>query len=146
MNGMAERIEEALARIEDFEAVQRGAGPEGPADAVLCLQASVGIDDEARLALREGLERSDRSGQPGPILMGPSGTQAHYAEIGDNDSPGARDRVPFGCGDGKVESYGEPSHAPGEREVVEIAAAGVALLGTRELELTDEVRSRDPGW
>lgn len=67
---MAERIEEALARIEDFEAVQHGAGPEGLADAVLFLQASVGIDDEARLAFREGLERSDRSKQTGPILLG----------------------------------------------------------------------------
>lgn len=70
MSEMAQRIEEALARIEDFEAVQHGAGPEGLADAVLCLQASVGIDDEARLALRGGLERSDRLGQTGPILLG----------------------------------------------------------------------------
>lgn len=62
---MAERIEEALARIDDFEAVQRGAGPEGLADAVLCLQASVGIDDEARLAFREGLESRIVQGRRG---------------------------------------------------------------------------------
>lgn len=70
MSEMAERIEEALRRIEDFEAVQRGAEPEAIADAVLCLQASVGIDEEARVALREGLEESDRSRQAGPILLG----------------------------------------------------------------------------
>jgi hypothetical protein len=70
MSNMAEKIEEALARIEDFESVQRGADPEALPDAVLCLQAAVGIDDGARVALRDGLENLERSGQTGPILLG----------------------------------------------------------------------------
>ena len=62
----------AFARIDDFESVQAGVGGQDLIDAVVRLQESVGIDDEARALIGERLrERGDASRRaPGHVLLG----------------------------------------------------------------------------
>lgn len=68
---MADSLARALDRIEDFQAVQSGAGAGELREAVELLQESVGIRDDERVLLRERLERirgSERA--PGHVLLG----------------------------------------------------------------------------
>jgi len=71
---MPHGIATAFDRLDDFLAVQGGSPS---MDAVLNLQAAVGIDDDARRVIRERLEAlADRPGarraanRPGEVLLG----------------------------------------------------------------------------
>jgi hypothetical protein len=60
-------IAEAFDRIEDFIAVQ---GSEISIEAVNLLQASVGIDEEARATFRDRVEALDSKCRAGQVLLG----------------------------------------------------------------------------
>ena len=72
MSEINDSLARAFARIDDFEAVQANVGGQELVDAVVRLQESVGIDDEARALIRERLrERDDASHRaPGHVLLG----------------------------------------------------------------------------
>jgi hypothetical protein len=71
MGTITDSLERAFDRIDDFQAVQAASSTEELDEAVLRLQAAVGIRDEARAALRErldGIEGAARA--PGHVLLG----------------------------------------------------------------------------
>ena len=71
MNSLPETLAQALDRVADFNAVQRGRGADELADAVNRLQESVGVDDEARAILRDRLAALPGAGpNAGPVLLG----------------------------------------------------------------------------
>lgn len=67
---LADNVARAFDRIADFEAVQRGAGADELLAAVTRLQESVGIDDEARVVLRERLAARGWSSSTGQVALG----------------------------------------------------------------------------
>jgi hypothetical protein len=71
VNEIADSLARAFDRIEDFEAVQSGRSGEDLLDAVLLLQESVGIGDEARALLRDRLPVGAGTSHPaGHLLLG----------------------------------------------------------------------------
>ena len=67
MSGVATSIEQAFERIDAFRAIHEPAGV--TLRAVLCLQEAVGIDEPARLIIRERLyEESDGAGGSATFL------------------------------------------------------------------------------
>ena len=72
MDGIDDSLACALARIDDFESVQAGVRGQDLLDAVVCLQESVGIDDEARARIGEWIQRAWQSFPPSPghVLLG----------------------------------------------------------------------------
>ena len=72
MDGVDHSLADALARIDDFEAVQAGVSGQDLVDAVARLQESVGLDDDARARIREWIgERGSASRRaPGHLLLG----------------------------------------------------------------------------
>jgi hypothetical protein len=63
-------LDEAFDRIDDFLAVQ---GPSLSMDAVLALNAAVGVDDDARAVIRERVARLVDAGHEtaaGSVLLG----------------------------------------------------------------------------
>lgn len=60
-------LETAFDRIDDFLAVQAG---ELSMDAVLRLQESVGVDDDARAAFARRLSEVHPDAAPGAVLLG----------------------------------------------------------------------------
>jgi len=67
---LADNVARAFDRIADFEAVQRGADSDELLAAVTRLQESVGIDDEARVVLRERLAARGWSASTGQVALG----------------------------------------------------------------------------
>lgn len=67
---MTDRLAAALKRVEDFNAVQANGGPDELEAAVLCLQQAVGIDQDSRVVLCEGIERISSMENAGGILLG----------------------------------------------------------------------------
>jgi hypothetical protein len=72
---LSERLHEAFDRIEDFLAVNRGLDLDRVMEAVLCLQAAVGIEDEERAVICGRVERlREACGQPmdqtGGLVLG----------------------------------------------------------------------------
>jgi hypothetical protein len=70
MGDMTEQLAGALRRVEDFQSVQAQSTPEELEGAVLRLQEAVGIDEDARRVLREGLESLEMSEKAGSIFLG----------------------------------------------------------------------------
>ncbi len=72
MEEIDDSLARALARIDDFEAVQSRVSGQDLVDAVAHLQESVGLDDEARARIGEWLgERGSASRRaPGHLLLG----------------------------------------------------------------------------
>jgi len=72
MSDATDSLAGALARIDDFEAVQADVCGQELVDAVARLQESVGLDDEARARIGEWLgERGSASRRaPGHLLLG----------------------------------------------------------------------------
>lgn len=60
MGDVAKSLEQALDQIEAFKAIHEPGGV--PMDAVMCLQESVGIDDDSRVLIRERLYESGDGG------------------------------------------------------------------------------------
>lgn len=71
MDEIGDSLARAFDRIDDFEAVQHGRSGEELLDAVLLLQRSVGIGDEARVLIRDRLESiGGAANARGQILLG----------------------------------------------------------------------------
>lgn len=71
MSTLPTTLAQALDRIVDFNAVQRGREGDELPDAVRCLQESVGVDEEVREVLRERLPAIPGAGpNAGPVLFG----------------------------------------------------------------------------
>ena len=70
MSEMTERLAAALGRIDDFNAVQSRSDREEMIAAVLRLQEAVGIDDDSRAVLRDGIERLKLEKQAAGVLLG----------------------------------------------------------------------------
>lgn len=67
---MTDRLAAALERVDDFNAVQAQSGPDELGAAVLRLQEAVGIDDDSRAVLREGIERLKAKEHAGGVMLG----------------------------------------------------------------------------
>ena len=72
VDGIDDSLACALARIDDFESVQAGVRDQDLLDAVVCLQESVGIDDEARARIGEWIQERGRASRhgTGQVLLG----------------------------------------------------------------------------
>lgn len=70
MSEMTERLAAALRRIDDFNAVQSDSDREEMIAAVLRLQEAVGIDDDSRAVLRDGIEHLNLEKQTAGVLLG----------------------------------------------------------------------------
>ncbi len=60
MSDVAESLEQALDQIDAFKAIHEPGGV--TLEAVLCLQESVGIDDDSRVLIRERLYENGDGG------------------------------------------------------------------------------------
>ena len=60
-------LEQALDRIDAFRAIHE---PGVTMEAVLCLQEAVGIDEAARVLIRERLYDAETSGDPTATFLG----------------------------------------------------------------------------
>jgi hypothetical protein len=71
MDEITDNIGRAFDRIDDFKAVQAGVDADELLDAVIRLQESVGIEDEARAVIGERLDaRVGSTPAPGQVLLG----------------------------------------------------------------------------
>ena len=71
MNEISASLARAFKRLDDFQAVQGRASADERLDAVLRLQESVGIGDEARALISERVESTDGRNSPlGHLLLG----------------------------------------------------------------------------
>jgi len=68
---ITDSLADAFDRVEDFQAVQADATPEGLRESVELLQEAVGIREEERSLIRERLEGIRGSNRaPGHVLLG----------------------------------------------------------------------------
>jgi hypothetical protein len=63
-------VEEAFDRMQDFLAVQAANGLPLKLAEVLCLQESVGVDDETRVVFARRLSEVQPDSPPGAVLFG----------------------------------------------------------------------------
>ncbi|MGH2950494.1 MAG: hypothetical protein ACRDKX_00415 [Solirubrobacterales bacterium] len=71
VDAITDSLAEALDRIEDFKAVQHDRGTDELLAAVICLQESVGIRDDARALLGERIEAlQGKTKATGHLLLG----------------------------------------------------------------------------
>jgi hypothetical protein len=67
---MTDQLANALERLGNFRAVQAQSTPEQLQAAVLRLREAVGIDEDSRAVLREGLENLGMMENAGSIFLG----------------------------------------------------------------------------